>query len=348
MANSHDLKGLFKFLKRDEWANCFSMVYDEHLGKTLRAGEMSFEELTKLIGQEAANTLWGCAFEDFLTQAFQVPGENLVDEYLKRRGWKETTRSKSYIRSLKTSVMSLYVVDNVVPGQHVILKDVLRGGDKVLVQDVSASKSLSFGQHIGGRVVSELNRLVLTGGTLVFGVDATETLMASLKDTFGVGLDQPLPIPADEALSSVAALFTLSWLTHALAQNMNMDDMLERMLASAAALEEEESPAAAQAVESAELTSATSEKVPMQVTFPLASKVLQKDILPVLEELKCLSVIKAKLWQWQSQGFSGELELKGRGMTLLVDSEAAASVAASELATLLGERVKAPEITSVS
>ncbi|WP_234890036.1 hypothetical protein [Sinorhizobium medicae] len=31
-------------------------------------------------------TLWGCAFEDFLTQDFEIEGGNVVDEYLKSRG----------------------------------------------------------------------------------------------------------------------------------------------------------------------------------------------------------------------------------------------------------------------
>lgn len=31
-------------------------------------------------------TLWGCAFEDFLTRIVEPDDVNLVDEYLKRRG----------------------------------------------------------------------------------------------------------------------------------------------------------------------------------------------------------------------------------------------------------------------
>src|SRR3546814_10759833 len=39
-------------------------------------------------------TLRGCAFEDLLTQEFEPDGLNIVDDYLKRRGWNEKAPHK--------------------------------------------------------------------------------------------------------------------------------------------------------------------------------------------------------------------------------------------------------------
>jgi hypothetical protein len=39
MPTSHDLKGLMKFLARDEWSECFDEVFDEHFGPVLDAGQ---------------------------------------------------------------------------------------------------------------------------------------------------------------------------------------------------------------------------------------------------------------------------------------------------------------------
>ncbi|WP_287123163.1 hypothetical protein [Mesorhizobium sp.] len=92
MPTSHDLNGLMKFLSRDEWRECFEEVFDEHFGPILGDGDMEFEELAEVLGDDRVMNLWGCAFEDFLTQDFEGEPSNIVDEYLKRRGWKENAQ----------------------------------------------------------------------------------------------------------------------------------------------------------------------------------------------------------------------------------------------------------------
>ncbi|WP_312891220.1 hypothetical protein [Mesorhizobium silamurunense] len=68
MPTSHDLSGLMKFLARDEWRECFEEVFNEHFGSILDEGEREFEHLAEVLGDHWTNTLWGCVFEDFLTQ----------------------------------------------------------------------------------------------------------------------------------------------------------------------------------------------------------------------------------------------------------------------------------------
>ena len=55
----------------------------------------------------------GLSFEDFLTRDFD-DGSNIVDDYLKRRGWKEGVSTRTYMAALRTSVMSLYEVSDIV------------------------------------------------------------------------------------------------------------------------------------------------------------------------------------------------------------------------------------------
>ena len=97
-------------------------------------------------------------FEDFLIQEFEVEGGNVVDEYLKRRGWTESTRSKAYIRALRTSTLSLYEVSDVVAGQSFMARDLLRGGDPVKVSEVSATRTLAQWDRLAGRIVPVLAR----------------------------------------------------------------------------------------------------------------------------------------------------------------------------------------------
>ena len=52
-----------------------------------------------------------------------------LDEYLKRRGWKESVPTREYMVGLRRSVLSLYEVSEVVPGESLALRDLVRGGD---------------------------------------------------------------------------------------------------------------------------------------------------------------------------------------------------------------------------
>ena len=88
----------------------------------------------RAIDEHAFTAVWGSAFEDLLAQ--DLPdGRNIVDEYLKRRGWKETAPTREYMAGLRRSVISLYEVSEIVPGQSMALRDLVRGGDPVRVTE---------------------------------------------------------------------------------------------------------------------------------------------------------------------------------------------------------------------
>jgi hypothetical protein len=85
--------------------------------------------------------MWGCVFEDFLAYDLD-DGSNIVDDYLKRRGWKESVPNKQYMKALRSSVMSLYEVSDVVRDQSFLARDLLRGGEPIRINEKSATHSL--------------------------------------------------------------------------------------------------------------------------------------------------------------------------------------------------------------
>ncbi|MDE4589014.1 hypothetical protein LOF17_14805 [Sinorhizobium meliloti] len=176
MPTSHDLKGLMKFLAREEWRECFGEVFYDHFGPVLDAGDMDFEDIAEILGDDWAMTLWGCAFEDFLTQDFEVEGGNIVDEYLKRRGWKENAQAKNYMKALRTSVMSLYEVSEIVPGKSLAARDLVRGGDPIAVSEGTATSTLKQWDRIAARIVPVMGTNVFAGGLLPFTPQATDAL----------------------------------------------------------------------------------------------------------------------------------------------------------------------------
>jgi hypothetical protein len=114
VTSTRSLQGLMKWLTRAEWRDRFAEVYDHHLLPACRRTGLDAEEVIAILGKHwFITTVWGCAFEDFLTRE-GVAGQNIVDDYLKRRGWKEGASARAYMSALRASVMSLYEVSDIV------------------------------------------------------------------------------------------------------------------------------------------------------------------------------------------------------------------------------------------
>ncbi|MGI6856459.1 hypothetical protein [Mesorhizobium sp. 1B3] len=338
MASSSNLDGLIKFLSRDEWEDCFQEIFDDHFREILDDGDLDFEDLAELFGDHWAMTLWGCAFEDFLTQDFDVRGGNIVDEYLKRRGWKETAQAKAYMKALRTSVMSLYEVSDVVPGKSLMARDLIRGGDPVLVSEGSATKSLRQWDRIAARIVDVGGKSVLSGGLLPYTLAASDAVFDALRETFGKKRSKKLPTLSGDELRSVAWFFSICW----------QADTLKRLMLP-------------------DLKNSDGDDVVFHdARFPLAAGVTQKTIATRLNEVPNLRQDNDKVWIWQSiprepgsDSHPGELatetrpddgeyvilgnvELKGRALHLTTNSAMRAEKGAAMITAALGDLVGVP------
>ncbi len=149
---AHDLGDLIKWTARDGWRDRVDAVMAEHFEPAMAAFELTFEEIDDALGGGWAGTLWGCAFEDFLTRRFGPDDENPVEAYLRRRGWKERVATRTYMTALQGSVMSLHEVSDIVPGQSFRARDLIRGGEPVLVTERTATQTLKPWDRIAARI----------------------------------------------------------------------------------------------------------------------------------------------------------------------------------------------------
>ena len=94
MVSANSLQGVMKWLRRDEWPEAFTDVLEKHLTPACSKWDLTIEELPSVIGEDWYMNLWGCAFEDFLTREYD-DNRNIVDDYLKRRGWKESATNRA-------------------------------------------------------------------------------------------------------------------------------------------------------------------------------------------------------------------------------------------------------------
>ncbi len=94
--------------------------------------------MADLLGEQWSGVLWGCGFENFLGQRYE--DGNIVDLYLKRRGWKETALNRAYFAALRDAPVSLYEVSDVQPGTSMVLRDLLSDAAPVTVREKSATR----------------------------------------------------------------------------------------------------------------------------------------------------------------------------------------------------------------
>jgi hypothetical protein len=163
----------------------FNATLDRHLSRACDTFEIEADEIVSILGENYfMTTVWGSAFEDFLTQETDG-GDNIVDDYLKRRGWKESASNRAYMQALRHSVVSLYEVSNIVPETSFLARDLVRGGEAVLINDSDIPLSQSsthltkcFCPSFSRRrfVVAKRRRIVPTRTRLHFGLLPVSTL----------------------------------------------------------------------------------------------------------------------------------------------------------------------------
>jgi hypothetical protein len=236
MASAHSLDGLIKFVHREAWRAALDELRDRHLASVCAKANVAIEELPDLIGEDHAAILWTCVFEDLLARNLD-DDRNIVDDYLKRRGWKESVSNKAYMVGLRSSVMSLYEISGIVPEESFLARDLVRGGEPVRVSERSGTRYLEPWGRMAARLVQSGSGIEMAGGALRFDLDTSEAVLKALRrasekarvkaDKFarelGRGVDSALIADAlsdTEVLRASAFLFTNIWL----------DDLLQRTL----------------------------------------------------------------------------------------------------------------------
>ena len=157
---------IMSWSERDDWRDRRTALFADHFGSVLEDFEMTIEQVIDLIGPDGFMQLLGCAFEDFMTCNFEPDERNVVDDYLKRRGWKESAPVKSYLRAVQRSVMSVYEVVETAPGSHFVARDLIRGGEPIRVADRLGSDDLVQWDRIAARLLEIKGKTYMSAGVL--------------------------------------------------------------------------------------------------------------------------------------------------------------------------------------
>jgi hypothetical protein len=358
MASKHLLKGLLKWSTRDPWRDRSDRILEDHLVLACDETGVATEDVVSIIGEDLfTSRVWACAFEDFLTREFEDGGGNVVDEYLKRRGWKETASVRVYMAALRKSVMSLYEVSDIVPGESFRARDLARGGEPVLISERSASRWLKPWDRMAARVVHVGSKMQIGGGVLLYDSETAETCMEALHELrkpskskqrkFSKALRQVFGDTGADELGSIQTLRTLS----PIFTTFWLGDLLER----------------AQRPEAPDLRNFEGDHLLLcEARHPFAAGTTCDHIAALLDAHRAFRGTDATFWNWvslkkpaarSSQGsltfetrsddgalVLGGIELQADALVLSVNSQRRCDLGCTLLSAVLGERVGQPSL----
>ncbi|MHA1560397.1 MAG: hypothetical protein ACTSWI_06985 [Alphaproteobacteria bacterium] len=362
MPSSHSLSGLMKWLAGDAWRQAFLNVLDRHIGRVLDEHDIpNFDELGDLIDPHWAMTLWGCAFEDFLTTDVEGVG-NIVDDYLKRRGWKETTPNREYMSGLKDTLMSLYEVSDIQPGRSFLARDLIRGGEPVRVSERTATKTLKRWDRLAMRIVDVRGTRFIGGGLLPFEHELSERLIAAISC-----IENQLSTDTPEIIDELSLDRTDPELDRLMGMATNKADPLQDLAPAFSSyflsdlLERMESPAVPQ------MTNSDGDEIEfMRLVYRLSESVTPEQVRGALDRAPNLDAASETFWNWlepntarkmtrnasrslkfvtttgEGSTVLGTIELKSRTIELCVNSEIRADRGRKMLETLLDGLAGAP------
>jgi hypothetical protein len=328
---------------------------------------LDMDGIVSTIGEDMfMSTVWACAFEDFLTREFD-DGENAIDDYLKRRGWKETASVRAYLAALRNSAMSLYEVSDIVPGVSFLARDLVRGGEPVLISERSATRSLKPWEHIAARVVQVGPKMQICGGVLSFDHELAEGVLEAWHAFGELGKDEKRKFAEDvlgedfdeeaiseqspsELLRASSSMFTTFWLV----------DLIDRI----------RDPAIP------DLRNAEGDEVVLcELRYPLAAGTTGDQIRDALQSRAEFRMADATTWSWitreepaaapdagerpeRSLSFEtwredgvlvlGDVKLSGEAVVLSTNSRQRSDRGAALLSGIFGSRVGKPSIETTT
>ena len=342
MTTGNDLGGLIGFITRDEiWHARLADVLNEHFLPALEAFDLDFEDLGELLGDDWPMVLWGGGLEDLLGRTFGPNTENAADVYLKGSGSRESAQTRAYIKGLRDAPVSLYEVSEIDPGKSMVLRDVLSDAEPVTVREHSATQMLQRWDRIAARVVAQGDHYVISGALLPFEPDTVALFEDGLRSVLKLNTDDELRLTQVQ-LQRSAPLFTNAWLF------AHLPNLLDP--------------------EPPQISNSDGDDLLFHdMRFPLASKVTQNQVSQKLSQSPELVVSGRNDWTWLAvdtpsstkrgtgleldrsmSGASvlGSLNLKGKTVTLSVNSAARAERGEALVRDLLEDLVKSP-LTSI-
>ena len=120
--------------------------------------------------------------EDFYSTRFGEDTElNVIDDFLRRRGWREKVAARRYLQALRDYTVSLYEVVEFDPGSSMTVRDLIVAGDPTRVEESGGSDFVAPGDRLAARLVTVNGKPRLTGGVLSYPLDVAQGFLTAFE-----------------------------------------------------------------------------------------------------------------------------------------------------------------------
>jgi hypothetical protein len=164
------------------WSERLSEVLADHFLPAAEQAGLDRQEAWEALG-EFTGQIFGGALEDLCTRTYDDPPQNVVPDFLKKRGLRLPPLAKSYLEALRDSVPGVYEAVAVQPGHGVTIRDFVIGGDPIEVVEVSGSRQIVQWDRLVARVVEHGGKRVFTGGVFPLSTEDSKAVMNRLGAT---------------------------------------------------------------------------------------------------------------------------------------------------------------------
>jgi len=176
------IDNLIKWSAKEDWNSFREQVFAAHFDMICDRFDTTKEEIADLLG-DSFGMVFGCVLEDFFTARFGDEGEkNVIDDYLRRRGWREKVPAKRYLEAVRDSVLSLYEVVDLDPGHSLTVRDLVLGGDPITVAEKLGSETAVRWDRIAGRIVTVNKKVYFTGSLLLFPHEVADEVLSGIEE----------------------------------------------------------------------------------------------------------------------------------------------------------------------
>jgi len=163
------IANLVQFGERPPWDDRQGQFYVQSLVRAAETMEIDPDDLKQLLEEEGyMGMAMGYLFEQFATGCWDDEDFCFVEDYLKRRGWRETPYAKRYLRALVDSDVRLWEVVEVKPGQWLDVRPYGSEAQPLRVRERSGSRNLTPWDCVAARVLTLDGSHQFSGGLLPF------------------------------------------------------------------------------------------------------------------------------------------------------------------------------------
>ena len=178
-------QNLVQWAARGEWDALQRGFFEAHFEPVTDGLDLP-DDAFEVLADEDGDMLSVFVLEEFFTARFGEHGElNVVDDYLKRRGWRESVPARRYLEALRDSTLSLYEVVDIARGRHMTVRDLLLGGTPVRVEEKRGSQGAAPWDRLAARIVPVRGKYRFTGAILRFRHEVSREFLTALEKMAG-------------------------------------------------------------------------------------------------------------------------------------------------------------------